>query len=1326
MKKRKMKKQLVVFFCFTLIFSIFAPYTVSYSQTLDVHSVSKEVMNGSFEDSIIPGWSLVTSNPSTSIEISEERVHSGTKSLYFNDSNANNPGNLQVTSERIAVTSGEMYTAKAFVNVVAQTHSIGFEVHYYNEAGQKVGTAAFINFRAADLGTNQWTEISVPFTVPEDAKQVELRFNSGHPSHTEAYFDDVKIVKDSDSTEIVPVNASFEEEVVIPGWSLVTNNPSTTIGFSEERTHTGSKSLYFKDDNSKNPGNLQVTSEKISVTPGESYTAKAFVNVVSQSQSIGFEVHYYNEAGQKVGTAAFINFQAADLGTNQWTEIQVPFDVPVGATQIEIRFNSGHPSITEAYFDDVTIESSGKEPPPEENINLEVLNPDFESPVEEGRIPGWASEFAGPGIEISTDRARSGVQSLHLLDTTDQAGVSALSDKIAVEAGSSYLLTVYANTVSQTHNVVTEIRYFDENNNSITEDRELNGDLPKNDWIDLKVFSVVPENAAYARLALYSGGISFTEVYFDDVTFQKVTDDSQLDREYAAPINLGEMVHVQLGQAGAIQENSLGENEVYYHSNGHPGTFSVLDAETGKLKFSQVIPNTEAVWAITIGPDKNVYFAGTADGKLYRYVPALKEVQDLGANPSEAWVWDIEAAPDGKIYGATYPGAGLFEYDIYTGTFRDLGPVTDQDYARGLMVDGDYIYVGIGTTKHLYKINRHTGEKEELILDGQSGENGMIQDVWAVNGKLLVAVSTIDMLVVDPETMKIEGSFQFSNMISEPDPNQPNMIYYKNGTQLYKYDLNLNKETLIEGIPILPDTPRVKDMAWITLASGETVLAFVTQYGEYMQYNPRMNSLSFVALDLAATAVAIQSLETGPDGKLYMGGYQRGMSVYNPFSDEIEVNISSFAQPEGIGFLGDNAYFGTYVGAIMYSYDPTQPVDLNSNPMLAYDIQDEQDRPFAITSGDNKLFVGTVPDYGVLGGVLAIYDDETKEWTQQRNVVQDQSIISLAYHDGKLFGGTSIWGGLGIDPKAEEAKIFVWDVEKGEKIAEFTPQIPGIDVTPRMIGDLSIGPDGYLWGAVEGTIFKMDPETYEVIDSKVIRPSLYNSSKWFPYRLEWGPDGMLYTTLSRSLIVIDPETLDYKVLVEDFMNSMTVGVDGSIYYAVGSELYKIPVPETDATLSSINIDGKAMEGFQPGKRKYTVPYDPTENIQVVAAQSGADIDVVHSSEETKIIVTGLDGISTLTYTIAWSGVENPGDGEGPGKGEDPGDGKDPSDGEDPNISQNPGEGKNPGNEKSPSNGNQQGNILPNTATTIYTNLFAGLLFFSVGVVLYAVSRRRRI
>lgn len=65
-----------------------------------------------------------------------------------------------------------------------------------------------------------------------------------------------------------------------------------------------------------------------------------------------------------------------------------------------------------------------------------------------------------------------------------------------------------------------------------------------------------------------------------------------------------------------------------------------------------------------------------------------------------------------------------------------------------------------------------------------------------------------------------------------------------------------------------------------------------------------------------------------------------------------------------------------------------------------------------------------------------------------RDIVKDQSIFGLAYHDGKIYGGTSLVGGLGISPTETQAKLFVFDVAKREKIAEFTPMIPGLEGPP--------------------------------------------------------------------------------------------------------------------------------------------------------------------------------------------------------------------------------------------------------------------------------------
>ncbi|MGI2294753.1 S-layer homology domain-containing protein [Paenibacillus sp. GXUN7292] len=1052
------------------------------------------------------------------------------------------------------------------------------------------------------------------------------------------------------------LNPNFDLEPVddqIPGWSV---DPATadygTIELSSEIKRNGNYSMLFWDKTSGTSpaGSFRVLSNPIAVSEGDTVTASAYVyRSAKGDQTHGIQpvIHYYTAAGKDVQPIEFVQYGEKDVPIGAWHPISITRTVPDNVAYIKVGLYSGFPSLTKLYVDEFSVNIDSPAPP--EEIPTELSNPSFDLPLDNGSIPGWTLGSGTNGqFELSTEVYRSAPQSLYFKDSSDKDGLRVISDKFAVKEGYSLYSSAYVYVIEQSHNIVGEVYYYSSQGTQLDAKTDSFGavTLGNKVWTEMSMFSTVPAGAAYAKIALYSGGVSNTEAYFDDLSFTLLPPEEPLDRNYGAPVDLGPMVKVNLGQAGAVQTNAEGENEVYFVTNGLPGTFYVLDGETGVMKFKEDIPNTEATWAMTVGSDKNVYFAGTGDGKLYRYLPAEKRVESLGYNTADNWVWDIEEI-DGKIYGGTYNSkthGKLFEYDIASQKFRSYGTVQlGQQYVRGIAVDEQYIYAGLGTTVQLFKVDRVTGEKTEIQIPGHSGETNSIADVFKVGNKLFVSVSTINMVVLDLDTNTIDSEFQYSNMISEPYPEDPNLIYYKYLTKLYKYDIAAKKSTEIQLSIPLPDTTRVKDLSWITPKSGEKagklVLAMVTQYGEYMLYDPVDNWVSLIELEIDPQPVRIQGVETGIDGRMYMGGYQRGMSIYNPFTNQIDVNISSFAQPEGIGFLNDKVYYGTYVAAVMYSFDPKKPVELNKNPELEYQIS-HQDRPFAITSGDNKLFVGTVPDYGVLGGALAIYDEQTDTWSQYNQVVNNQSIIGLAYKDGLLYGGTSVWGGLGIDPSEPEAKLFVWDVEGERKIKELTLNIPGIDKTPKMIGELSFGPDGLLWGAVEGTIFAMDVSTMEIVKSKVIRPSTYNTSKWMPYHLRWAPDGMLYTTLSRKIIAIEPETLKYKVIVDNFLNSMTIGIDGSIYYApdAGVSLSKIAIPQTDATLSSITVDGETMTGFSPGILNYELKTLGPVVIEASSVQEGSTVSIDDRREAEGVIrihVTAPDGKSSLKYQINW-------------------------------------------------------------------------------------------
>jgi hypothetical protein len=269
--------------------------------------------------------------------------------------------------------------------------------------------------------------------------------------------------------------------------------------------------------------------------------------------------------------------------------------------------------------------------------------------------------------------------------------------------------------------------------------------------------------------------------------------------------------------------------------------------------------------------------------------------------------------------------------------------------------------------------------------------------------------------------------------------------------------------------------------------------------------------------------------------------------------------IFPLGQAEGMVQWGDELFWGIYPGSRIFRQ---KPLEANSTPEAILKVEHRQDRPFAMIATEAQLFLGTIPDYGELGGALTILskgDDGGVTATVHRGVVEDQSIVGLAFHEGTglLFGSTSTHGGLGIDPVATEAKIFVWDVAEEKKVAEFALSLTGLE-RPAMIGGLATGMDGLIWGAVNGILFAVDPATREVVKHRNIYPDVTRYGRWRPVYLRWGKDGLLYTNLAGRLTVVHPESLESLRLGED-TGLVALGSDGDIYYAQGSRLKKIPV-----------------------------------------------------------------------------------------------------------------------------------------------------------------------
>ena len=67
--------------------------------------------------------------------------------------------------------------------------------------------------------------------------------------------------------------------------------------------------------------------------------------------------------------------------------------------------------------------------------------------------------------------------------------------------------------------------------------------------------------------------------------------------------------------------------------------------------------------------------------------------------------------------------------------------------------------------------------------------------------------------------------------------------------------------------------------------------------------------------------------------------------------------------------MNGKMYMGVYPGADIFEYNAEIPTQRKSLFKII-----GQDRPFIMRAAEGKLFIGTIPDYGKLGGSLTIYD----------------------------------------------------------------------------------------------------------------------------------------------------------------------------------------------------------------------------------------------------------------------------------------------------------------------------------------------------------------
>ncbi|MEV0349193.1 hypothetical protein AB0H88_25740 [Nonomuraea sp. NPDC050680] len=177
--------------------------------------------------------------------------------------------------------------------------------------------------------------------------------------------------------------------------------------------------------------------------------------------------------------------------------------------------------------------------------------------------------------------------------------------------------------------------------------------------------------------------------------------------------------------------------------------------------------------------------------------------------------------------------------------------------------------------------------------------------------------------------------------------------------------------------------------------------------------------------------------------------------------------------------------------------------------------------------------------------------------------MRDQAVVSLAYAGGKVFGGTSTRGALGVDPvytPGASATLFSYDPATG---AVRTHPLPLTG--PKAVTALT-EVDGGLWGLAGGSLFTLDPASPDAITVKrLFADPDYTAKPSLAWRdgvlltVDKDP-GHVYGTSGDQIFRIDKSTKAMTVLLTDpGMEGLTADRFGNLYYKINERLHRLTV-----------------------------------------------------------------------------------------------------------------------------------------------------------------------
>ncbi len=644
----------------------------------------------------------------------------------------------------------------------------------------------------------------------------------------------------------------------------------------------------------------------------------------------------------------------------------------------------------------------------------------------------------------------------------------------------------------------------------------------------------------------------------------------------AQPIvrNLGTPVRAMSIRGSLLVRDPITGRPTFYsgmHTSSGSGRLIRFDYAKGDVEYYS-LPGTSGAYGLTEGQDGKIYVGSIYDARIFSFDPENGNITDHGSAGGEEYIFELCTGPHGRIYGGTYPRAKVVMYDPANDEITDLGSMhPTEKYVGDLTVaENGRVFAGIFPHADLVVYDPITKKKRSILPERYQGAQGVDPDS---EGNLVFASVDGTLLIIDA------NSYDIVKEIPPPEGGWIGTHRPMSGGPL-----------LIHGLPggyfRFNSTSRELEPFYTPKYStydNQTGVAYIRTGGRQIFQAHNLTSgelLSEVDVGRDGDGMMVFSLGTGPDGCIYGGSVSiLHLFRYKPLTESLE--DLGFPFPGGGGQFyslhttGQSIYMAAYSDSVLGVYEPSEEWDPgdgpDSNPRRIGTTGGEQNRPHALTSSaDGRVFIGSEPAYGQYGGALSVYDPRTDSFEVHRNIIPNQTVLSLAASlDGwTIYGGSSTRGGTGTSPITDKPRFFAWDVKTEEKMLDMVPVGGAED-----INSLVTAPDGRIYGGAGSALFVYDPGAGKIIHTQGSLEGEITS-------MVVGEDGLIYARAESAIFRMKPLSGPgeevYCQLLHRGGKGRGLALDGQgrVYFGDGTELWVIDnIPATPKPISDLLVYG---------------------------------------------------------------------------------------------------------------------------------------------------------